>query len=44
MFWAYHSDIEMHIDSIRYINNARGRGGTDWCKPVYYPKRLEIDF
>ena len=43
-FGHYHSDLEMNIDGIRYINNARGRGGTDWCKPVYYPKRIEIEF
>ena len=43
-FGHYHSDIEMNLDGVRYINNARGRNGTDWCKPVYYPKRIEIDF
>ena len=43
-FGHYHSDIEMNLDGIRYLNNARGRNGTDWCKPVYYPKRIEIDF
>jgi len=43
-FGHYHSDIEMNLDGIRYLNNARGRNGTDWCKPVYYPKRIEIEF
>ena len=43
-FGHYHSDIEMNLDGVRYLNNARGRNGTDWCKPVYYPKRIEIDF
>jgi len=43
-FGHYHSDIEQQLDGVRYLNNCRGRGGTDWCKPVYYPKRIEIDF
>jgi len=43
-FGHYHSDIDMNLDGIRYLNNARGRNGTNWCKPVYYPKRIEIDF
>lgn len=43
-FGHYHSDIEMNLDGIRYLNNARGRNNTDWCKPVYYPKRIEINF
>ena len=43
-FGHYHSDIEQHLDGIRYLNNCRGRGGTDWCKPVYYPRRIEIEF
>ena len=43
-FGHYHSDIEMNLDGVRYLNNARGRDGTDWCKPVYYPKRIEIEF
>ena len=40
----YFEDIDQHIDRIRYVNNCRGRGGTDWSKPVYYPKRIEIEF
>ena len=43
-FGHYHSDIEQQLDGIRYLNNCRGRGGTEWCKPVYYPKRIEIEF
>jgi len=43
-FGHYHSDIDQHIGRIRYVNNCRGRGGTDWSKPIYYPKRIEIEF
>lgn len=42
-FGHYHSDVDTTIGNIRYVNNCRGRSGTDWCKPVYYPKRIEID-
>lgn len=43
-FGHYHSDVDSVIDNIRYVNNCRGRGGTKWCKQVYYPKRIEIEF
>ena len=42
-FGHYHSDVDMNLGNIRYVNNARGRNGTDWCKPVYYPKRIEVE-
>ena len=43
-FGHYHSDIEQHLNGIRFLNNCRGRGGTSWSKPVYYPKIIEIEF
>jgi len=43
-FGHYHSDVDSVINDVRFVNNCRGRGGTNWCKPVYYPKRIEIDF
>jgi predicted phosphodiesterase len=42
-FGHYHSDVDNVIDDVRFVNNCRGRGGTDWCKAVYYPKRIEIE-
>ena len=42
-FGHYHSDIDKEINGVRYTNNARGRAGTDWCKHVYYPKRIAIE-
>lgn len=42
-FGHYHGDVDAVIDGVRYVNNCRGRGNTPWCKPVYYPRRIEID-
>jgi predicted phosphodiesterase len=41
-FGHYHSDVDRVLNGVRYVNNCRGRGGTNWCKPVYYPKRIEV--
>lgn len=43
-FGHYHGKIDSTISDIRFVNNCRGRGNTDWCQTVYYPKRIEIDF
>lgn len=42
LFGHYHGDVDAYIDGIRYVNNCRGRHGTQWCRSVYYPKRIEI--
>lgn len=42
-FGHYHKPVDRVFGSIRYTNNCRGRGNTDWCQSVYYPKRIEID-
>ena len=42
-FGHYHSDVDTLINGVRFVNNCRGRGGTDWSKPVYYPKRIEVE-
>jgi predicted phosphodiesterase len=44
VFGHYHGSIDKEIDGIRYVNNCRGRGDTQWRQPVYYPKRIEIDY
>ena len=41
-FGHYHSDVDTVLNGVRFVNNCRGRGGTDWSKPVYYPKRIEV--
>jgi len=42
-FGHYHSDVDTVLNGVRFVNNCRGRGGTDWSKPVYYPKRIEVE-
>lgn len=42
-FGHYHRDIDTMHKGIRFVNNCRGRAQTDWCKPVYYPKKVFIN-
>lgn len=42
-FGHYHLPVDRVIDDIRYVNNCRGRGNTDFKQSVYYPKRIEIN-
>lgn len=41
-FGHYHLPVDRVIDGIRYVNNCRGRGNTDFKQSVFYPKRIEI--
>jgi hypothetical protein len=43
-FGHYHKTVDQLREGIRYVNNPRGRGHTDWCQPAYYPRRIEIEF
>lgn len=43
-FGHYHSPVDRTIHGIRFVNNCRGRGDTEWKKSVYNPLRIEIDF
>lgn len=43
-FGHYHRSVDRIINGIRYVNNCRGRGNTDWCQHAYYPKRITIEF
>jgi len=43
-FGHYHRSVDRTIDSIRYVNNCKGRGNTPWSQSVYYPKRITIEF
>lgn len=38
----YHSSIDRVWDGVRYVNNCRGRGDTDWRQSAYYPRRIEV--
>jgi UDP-2,3-diacylglucosamine pyrophosphatase LpxH len=42
-FGHYHLDIDQIKDDIRYVNNCRGRFGTNFCKYAYYPKRISVE-
>jgi predicted phosphohydrolase len=41
-FGHYHKSVDQTYAGIEWISNPRGRGNTDWCQPVYYPRRIEI--
>ena len=41
-FGHYHQQVDRIANDIRYVNNCRGRGNTEWCQRPYYPKRIEI--
>jgi len=43
-FGHYHGSVDRVIDGIRYVNNCKGRGDTQWKKSVYHPLRIEVDF
>jgi predicted phosphodiesterase len=42
-FGHYHKSVDRIHDGIRYVNNCRGRGDTEWSQPAYYPRRISID-
>lgn len=42
-FGHYHGSVDQIRRDIRFVNNCRGRGETDYCQPVYHPKRIVID-
>jgi hypothetical protein len=41
-FGHYHKSVDQNYAGIEWIANPRGRGNTDWCQQVYYPRRIEI--
>ena len=42
-FGHYHKSVDRVHNGIRYVNNCRGRGDTEWSQSVYYPRRISID-
>jgi hypothetical protein len=42
-FGHYHKSVDRVHNGIRYVNNCRGRGNTEWSQPAYYPKRITVD-
>lgn len=43
-FGHYHKSVDRDFAGIRYVNNCRGRGDTEYRQSAYYPKRIEISF
>ena len=43
-FGHYHQGVDRDRNGIRYVNNCRGRGDSEWYQHAYYPKRITVDF
>jgi hypothetical protein len=41
-FGHYHGRVDQTINGIRYVNNPRGRGDTQWRNMAFEPLRVEI--
>jgi len=42
-FGHYHGSIDQQRQGVRFVNNCRGRGDTQYKKYVYHPLRIELD-
>ena len=42
-FGHYHGSVDQIRQGVRFVNNCRGRGDTEWRKYVYHPRRIVID-
>jgi hypothetical protein len=42
-FGHYHGSIDQIRQNIRFVNNCRGRGDTEYKKYVYHPLRIVVD-
>jgi predicted phosphodiesterase len=42
-FGHYHSSVDRCANGIRFVNNCRGRGDSDFRKVVYHPLRIEVE-
>lgn len=43
-FGHYHGPVDRVLDGVRFVNNCRGRGDTDFRQVAYYPRRITIDY
>lgn len=43
-FGHYHKPVDRDFAGIRFVNNPRGRGDTEWSQSVYYPKRITVEY
>lgn len=42
-FGHYHRPVDREFAGVRYVNNCRGRGDSDWRQVAYYPKKISIE-
>ena len=42
-FGHYHGSVDQIRHGVRFINNCRGRGDTEWRQYVYHPRRIEVE-
>lgn len=42
-FGHYHGSVDQIRQGVRYVNNCRGRGDTEWRQYVYHPLRVVVD-
>lgn len=42
-FGHYHLPIDQIYRQVRFVNNCRGKGKTDYAKSVFHPKRIVIE-
>lgn len=43
-FGHYHMPVDTHMKGIRFVNNCRGQGNTQYRQWSYQPRRIEINF
>ncbi len=43
-FGHYHGSVDQTRSGIRFVNNCRGRKGTQYSRHVYHPLRIVVDF
>lgn len=43
-FGHYHGTVDQVHDNVRYVNNCRGRGNTQYSQYVYHPLRITVDY
>jgi predicted phosphohydrolase len=42
-FGHYHGSVDQIRQGVRFVNNCRGRGDTEWRQYVYHPRRIVVD-
>jgi predicted phosphodiesterase len=43
-FGHYHGSVDQTRANVRFVNNCRGRGDTDYSQYVYHPRRIVINY